>query len=103
MRRYVRFLASWLLFWLLAVIAINYTIDPYGIFGTVAINGLNEIKARAGQRTTILARKSDSTRSIPPGLQTRYPCLTWRVQERDRERPQSFWSMHWRWDLSDTY
>ena len=53
-KAYIKYSACCFIVILLTVAAINYVVDPYGMFGTKDIKGLNIIKPNAGDRGRIV-------------------------------------------------
>ncbi len=65
-----RYLWAWVmstLALLVAVVAVNFVVDPYGLFCVVDVPGLNRIKSQAGERAALFKR-TGVERMRPAGL-----------------------------------
>jgi hypothetical protein len=70
MRPAARYLWAWVLSTLallVAVVAVNLVVDPYGLFRIVDVPGLNRIKSQAGERAALFKR-TGVERMRPAGL-----------------------------------
>ena len=70
MRPAARYLWAWVmstLALLVAVVAVNLVVDPYGLFRVVDVPGLNRIKSQAGERAALFKR-TGVERMRPAGL-----------------------------------
>jgi len=70
MRPAARYLWAWVISTLalvVAVVAVNFVIDPYGLFCVVDVPGLNRIKSQAGERA-VLFKRAGVERMRPAGL-----------------------------------